>query len=140
MIAPARAANATANRVIDDAVRRALFGSAPVVIVKSPPGAGKTFLVECATAVATAEPRMRVAIVTPGVSQAYDVAERLLDYDLPRLELVHALHRTTLRSRSCRSQAHSESSGPPPCVRRVERRPRERDSRPRRRHARGPAA
>ena len=82
-----------ADRVLDAAIDHALFGSAPLTIVKSPPGAGKTFLVECATAVAVAHPAMRVVIVTPGVSQLYDVARRLLEYRLPRVELAHAKHR-----------------------------------------------
>lgn len=84
----------SANRVLDTAIERSLFGSDPLTIIKSPPGAGKTFLVECATAVATAEPRMKVVVVTPGVSQLYDVVDRLLAYHLPRLELAHAMHRT----------------------------------------------
>lgn len=82
-----------ADRVLDAAIDHALFGTAPLTIVKSPPGAGKTFLVECATAVAVAHPAMRVVIVTPGVSQLYDVARRLLEYRLPRTELAHAKHR-----------------------------------------------
>ncbi len=82
-----------ANQVLDAAVDHALFGTAPVVIVKSPPGAGKTFLVECASAVAVGAPGMRVVVVTPGVSQLYDIADRLLGYSLPRLELAHAKHR-----------------------------------------------
>ena len=94
MTAAIRAATEDANRVLNAAIAHALFGSDPLVIVESPPGAGKTFLVECAVAVAVAEPRMRVVVVTPGVSQAYDVVDRLLDYHLPRLELAHAQHRT----------------------------------------------
>lgn len=83
-----------ADQVLDAAIEQALFGTAPVSIVKSPPGAGKTFLVECAAAVAVTPPAgMRVVIVTPGVSQLYDIARRLLQYRLPRLELAHAQHR-----------------------------------------------
>lgn len=82
-----------ADQVIDQAVDSALFGSDPVLIVKSPPGAGKTFLVECAVAVAVERPQMRVVVVTPGVSQLYDIAGRLLEYRLPRLELAHASDR-----------------------------------------------
>lgn len=94
MTAAIQAATEDANRVLDAAIAHALFGTDPLVVVESPPGAGKTFLVECAVAVAVAEPQMRVVVVTPGVSQAYDVVDRLLDYDLPRLELAHAQHRT----------------------------------------------
>lgn len=82
-----------ADRVLNEAVELALFGTAPVTIVKSPPGAGKTFLVECACALATQAPHLRVLVITPGVSQLYDIAERLLEYRLPRLELAHATHR-----------------------------------------------
>jgi superfamily II DNA or RNA helicase len=73
--------------VLDEAIEFALFGTAPISIVKSPPGAGKTFLVECATAVAVAQPAMRVVVVTPGVSQLYDIGRRLLEYRFPRIEL-----------------------------------------------------
>lgn len=83
-----------ANCVLDAAIQHALFGTDPLTIIKSPPGAGKTFLVECASAVAAAVPAMRVVVVTPGVSQLYDVVDRLLGYRLPRLELAHAKHRT----------------------------------------------
>ena len=83
-----------ANSVLDAAIEHALFGTDPLTIIKSPPGAGKTFLVECASAVAVTECAMRVVVVTPGVSQLYDVVDRLLEYNLPRLELVHATHRT----------------------------------------------
>lgn len=106
-----------ADRVLDDAIEHAIFGTDPVVIVKSPPGAGKTFLVECAAAVAVEAPAMRIAIVTPGVSQLYDVAERMLEYRLPRLELAHARHRvlpTRLAGRIANSNgwAPGLNSGP----------------------------
>jgi hypothetical protein len=94
MTAHLQARQDEANRVLDAAIERALFGIDPLTIVKSPPGAGKTFLVECASAVAVAAPAMRVVVVTPGVSQLYDVVDRLLGYRLPRLELAHAKHRT----------------------------------------------
>lgn len=94
MTAILRARQDEADRVLNAAIDSALFGTTALTIVRSPPGAGKTFLVECAAAVATARPAMRVVIVTPGVSQLYDIAERLLDYRLPRLELVHAQHRS----------------------------------------------
>lgn len=93
MTTPIRQHQDEADRVLDAAIDFALFGTAPITVVKSPPGAGKTFLVECATAVAVAQPAMRVVIVTPGVSQLYDVARRLLEYRLPRAELAHAKHR-----------------------------------------------
>jgi hypothetical protein len=94
MIGSLRQRKDDADRVLDEAIERALFGTDPLTIVKSPPGAGKTFLVECASTVAVQAPAMRVAVVTPGVSQLYDIAYRLLGYDLPRLELAHAKHRS----------------------------------------------
>lgn len=82
-----------ADSVLDDAIRHALYGSDPLVVVKSPPGAGKTYLVECAAVAAVTAVGMKVVCITPGVKQAYDVAERTLAYDLRRRELVHAKHR-----------------------------------------------
>lgn len=83
-----------ADRVIDAAIEHSIHSASPLTIVQSPPGAGKTFLVECATALAATGVSMRTLIVTPGVSQLYDIARRLLEYDLPRVELVHATHRS----------------------------------------------
>jgi hypothetical protein len=79
--------------VLEAAINHAIFGVDPLIMVKSPPGAGKTFLVECACAVATAAPAMKAVVVTPQVDQAYDVVDRLLAYRLPRLEMAHAKHR-----------------------------------------------
>lgn len=93
MTAQLQALQDDANRVLEAAIEQALFGTNPLTIVKSPPGAGKTFLVECASAFAVAAPAMRVVVVTPGVSQLYDIVDRLLGYRLPRLELAHAKHR-----------------------------------------------
>lgn len=84
-----------ADAVLNAAIGEALHGRSPLVIVNSPPGAGKTFLVECAAAAGAVGDDMRVLCLTPGVAQAYDIAERLLSYALPRLELVHAKHRRT---------------------------------------------
>ena len=83
----------TADQMLDAAIEHALYGDAPLVIVNSPPGAGKTYLVECAAVAAAVAAGMRVICLTPGVAQAYDIVERLLAYNLPRLELVHAKHR-----------------------------------------------
>jgi hypothetical protein len=80
--------------VVNEAIVRAVCGTDPVIVVDSPPGAGKTFLVENAAVFAAAERGMRVGVVTPGVPQAYDVVDRMLAYDLPRLELVHAESRS----------------------------------------------
>lgn len=80
--------------VVNQAIVHAVCGTDPVVVVDSPPGAGKTFLVENAAVFAAAERGMRVGVVTPGVPQAYDVVDRMLAYDVPRLELVHAESRS----------------------------------------------
>lgn len=68
MTAQLRARQEEADRILDAAIHHAIFGVDSLVIVRSPPGAGKTFLVECACAVAVAAPSMRVVVVTPGVS------------------------------------------------------------------------
>jgi putative protein kinase ArgK-like GTPase of G3E family len=52
----------------------------PLVIVPSPPGAGKTSLVE-AVAVAAVHHGLRVLVVSPRAEQTYDFIRRLLtDY------------------------------------------------------------
>lgn len=83
-----------ADDVVNDAIRAAIYGSDPIVIVDSPPGAGKTFLVECACAVALDQPQMRVAVITPNVAQACDIAERLTSFENINLTVMHAKHRT----------------------------------------------
>lgn len=67
-------------------------GGEPLIIVDSPPGAGKTTLVE--RLVVTAQHvGMRVAVVTPRAEQAFDLVRRLLqDYPVP-LELLLARER-----------------------------------------------
>ncbi|MEM6554375.1 MAG: AAA family ATPase [Pseudomonadota bacterium] len=83
-----------ADDVVNDAIRAAIHGSDPIIIVDSPPGAGKTFLVECACAVALDQPQLRVAVITPNVAQAYDIAERLTSFESINLTVMHAKHRT----------------------------------------------
>lgn len=94
MSAVIQARQDNADRVIDAAIEHSIHSASPLTIVQSPPGAGKTYLVECAIALAATRVSMRTLIVTPGVSQLYDIARRLLEYDLPRVELVHATHRS----------------------------------------------
>ena len=83
-----------ADDVVNSAIRAAIHGSDPIIIVDSPPGAGKTFLVECACAVALDQPQFRVAVITPNVAQAYDIAERLTYFDGINLTVMHAKDRT----------------------------------------------
>src|SRR5207249_2685631 len=49
-----------------------------LVVVVSPPGAGKTRLIESLVAVAVQELSLRVAVVTPRAGQMYDILRRLL--------------------------------------------------------------
>lgn len=66
----------------------------PVVIVDSPPGAGKTSLNEAVAATAAATMGMRVAVATPQAEQSYDFIRRLhADYvDVP-IDLLHSTQR-----------------------------------------------
>src|SRR5690349_1304831 len=67
---------AASNEVLDLVVR---VGE-PLVIVNSPPGAGKTTLVEAMIAVAW-DFGLKVAVATPRAEQSYDLVRRLLlDY------------------------------------------------------------
>ena len=111
MTAQLQALQDESDSVLDAAIQHAIFGVDPLIIVKSPPGAGKTFLVECACTVAVDEPGMRVVVVTPGVSQLYDLVDRLLAYRLPRLELAHAKHRTLPKLLAGRITASSGWNG-----------------------------
>lgn len=65
------------------------------VLVDSPPGAGKTDLVEAVVAAAAAHARWRVAVLTPRVEQANDVVRRLCqDYQIAPVTLLHSAERT----------------------------------------------
>jgi hypothetical protein len=70
---PETMARSAMERVHDLVLR---FG-APAVIVDSPPGAGKTHLVESLVAVAAAHAGLRVAIAVPQNEQVYDLLRRL---------------------------------------------------------------
>jgi hypothetical protein len=50
----------------------------PVVVVDSPPGAGKTRLVEAVTAVAVMQAALRVAVATARAEQSYELIRRLV--------------------------------------------------------------
>jgi hypothetical protein len=77
----------------DDCIR-AVLGAVvrdrePLTIVDSPPGAGKTQLVEQIVALSVVHAGDRVYCVTPGADQAADLARRLrAKYELPRIELL----------------------------------------------------
>ena len=80
-----------ARNVLDSAV----IQGAPLTLVDSPPGAGKTWLVERTLALASTQARMAVCCVTPRAQQSFDLVRRLLDgFDLPRLQLLVAKDRS----------------------------------------------
>lgn len=79
-----------AERAVLEAVVR---HGAPLVVVKSPPGAGKTHLVESVTATAAHHAGLRVAVVTPRAEQAYDFVRRLVPTPPIRAQLLQASSR-----------------------------------------------
>jgi hypothetical protein len=87
-----------AQRAIDtvrEVITLVLYRGVPLLIVDSPPGAGKTWLVEEVVAAAVTGARMRVCIVTPRASQGFDVLLRLINrFALPRVEALVARHRS----------------------------------------------
>lgn len=78
----------TIERRIFDAV---LQKREPVIIVDSPPGAGKTYLTESIGALGAAHKGWRVALVTPKRDQAQDLALRLRRrFPVVRVEFLHS--------------------------------------------------
>jgi hypothetical protein len=82
----------------DDAVREVLASCVrdreALSLVDSPPGAGKTQLIEQVVALSVVHANDRVYCVTPGADQAADLARRLLNrYSLPRVELLWSISR-----------------------------------------------
>ncbi|MEW6732135.1 MAG: AAA family ATPase [Acidobacteriota bacterium] len=66
----------------------------PVVVVDSPPGAGKTALVETLVATAVLGFGLRVAVVTPRAEQSNDLLRRLTrDYEPMTMQLLKARER-----------------------------------------------
>jgi hypothetical protein len=65
------------HRATDEVLDLTLRRGEPVVIVDSPPGAGKTRLVESVSALA-AHHGLRVAVAAPRAEQTYDLVRRLL--------------------------------------------------------------
>jgi AAA domain len=71
-----------------------LYGEHPAVLVDSPPGAGKTELVEEVVATAVAHRHWRVAVIAPRAEQTYDIVRRLrADYKPMRMEVLHSAER-----------------------------------------------
>jgi hypothetical protein len=84
-----------ARDVARDVLRTAVIQGAPLTMVDSPPGAGKTWLVERALSLATTQPRMDVCCVTPRAQQGFDLVRRLSnEFDLPRLQLLTSRDRS----------------------------------------------
>ena len=80
-----RLARDAATKVLDSAVVQ----GEPLTLVDSPPGAGKTWLVEQTLSLAAVQARMTVCCVTPRAQQGYDLARRLVNgFHLPRLQLL----------------------------------------------------
>ena len=77
-----------ARDVARDVLDSAVIQGAPLTLVDSPPGAGKTWLVERTLSLATTQ-RMTVCCVMPRAQQGFDLVRRLRDgFDLPRLQLL----------------------------------------------------
>ena len=71
-----------------------LHENQPALCVNSPPGAGKTALVEAVTATAVQHFGLRVGVVAPRVEQIYDIVRRLVtNYTPMRIELLHSADR-----------------------------------------------
>jgi len=82
------------SRLAEEAVlERVLRRGEPLVIVKSPPGAGKTRLVETVAALAVHHGGLRVAVVTPRAEQSYDFVRRLSGSVRVQIELLQAANR-----------------------------------------------
>jgi AAA domain len=68
-----------------------LLGGYLAVVVDSPPGAGKTHLVETVVAMAAHHLRMRVGVIAPRVEQVHDLVRRLRQsHPFLRIQLLHA--------------------------------------------------
>ena len=78
-----------------DVLRSVVERGVPLTLVDSPPGAGKTWLVERTLSLAAVQARMNVCCVTPRAQQGFDLVRRLVDgFDLPRLQLLVSKDRT----------------------------------------------
>jgi hypothetical protein len=75
--------------VLDAVVR----SGEPLVVVKSPPGAGKTHLVETVSATTVHYADLRVAVVTPRAEQSYDFVRRLVSTTQIPVQLLQASKR-----------------------------------------------
>lgn len=69
--------NVAVQRVMNEALHAALVQREPIVLVDSPPGAGKTWFCEHLIAYAIGHANLRVCYVAPKVDQGADMARRL---------------------------------------------------------------
>lgn len=66
----------------------------PIVCVNSPPGAGKTQLVEEVAAAAILEAGMRVAVITPRAEQGYELLRRIArNFPIPGIQVLQSEQR-----------------------------------------------
>lgn len=66
----------------------------PIVCVSSPPGAGKTNLVEDVVATAVLHARMRVAVVAPRAEQTYEILRRVANhFDIIGIQVLQTAER-----------------------------------------------
>jgi hypothetical protein len=80
----------TLDRVLDLTLRQ----GEPVVVVDSPPGAGKTWLVESVVATAVQYAQLRVAVVAPRTEQTYDFLRRLIaNFDPMQVQVLKSSRR-----------------------------------------------
>jgi AAA domain len=76
-------------------LHQTLCNGASLLIVDSPPGAGKTYLIESVVAVAVQHLGLRVAAVAPRAEQTYDLARRLIgSFDPMPIQMLLAAGRT----------------------------------------------
>ena len=80
--------------VREEVLQLALLERPPAVVVDSPPGAGKTDLVEAVAAVGVLDQDMRLAVTTPKFEQGVDLLTRLrADYNDMPIAFVHSSRR-----------------------------------------------
>ena len=100
-----------------DVLRSAIIQGAPLTLADSPPGAGKTWLVERALSLATTQAGMTVCCVTPRAQQGFDLVRRLLQgFNLPRLQLLVSKDRSPptdlVGTANIITDVHSIGTGP----------------------------
>jgi hypothetical protein len=94
MSAPKSAATQAADVAKVRVLEAVLVEEQPAVVVASPPGAGKTTLIEAVAATGVHEFKLRVAVVAPRVEQTIDFVRRYInDYVLTPVTLLHSASR-----------------------------------------------